>query len=91
MNLRIVITICFILLINCGGLAQDHERELALPTQLEALVEAQFPPTRCPGLSVAVASNNKVAFSKAFGLATTDLYCWKTCFRQGHIAGRFGV
>jgi serine beta-lactamase-like protein LACTB, mitochondrial len=72
MNLRIAITICFILLINCGGLAQDHERELALPTQLEALVEAQFPPTRCPGLSVAVASNNKVAFSKAFGLAELE-------------------
>src|SRR6266481_5271958 len=72
MTLRIPIAIFSILLITCGGLAQEHERELALSTQLEALIDAQFPSTRCPGLSVAVASNDKVVFSKAFGLADLE-------------------
>lgn len=72
MSLRIPIAICSILLINCGGLAQEHERDVALPTQFEALTDAQFPSTRCPGLSVAIASNNKVVFSKAFGLADLE-------------------
>ena len=66
------IAICLILLFKGGALAQEHDGDLALPARLQTLVNAQFPSTRCPGLSVAVASDNKVVFSKALGLSDLE-------------------
>lgn len=38
-----------------------------LQNDLQALVDGRFAGTKCPGLSVAVASHNEIAFSKAWG------------------------
>lgn len=47
-----------------------------LPAQdlsgLDALVEARFPATHCPGLSVALAQGNRVVYSKALGWADLE-------------------
>jgi CubicO group peptidase (beta-lactamase class C family) len=50
--------------------AEDNGR--SLPTRLEALVDARFRSTKCPGLSVAVASANEIVFSKALGTADLE-------------------
>ena len=47
--------------------AQAQTKEVSLPERLESLVNDRFEATRCPGLSVAVASQNQIVFSKALG------------------------
>lgn len=44
----------------------------SIPDRLEALIAARFESTKCPGLSVAVSSKNKVVFSKAVGMADIE-------------------
>jgi hypothetical protein len=43
-----------------------------LPQRITTLVNARFEATRCPGLSVAVASQNQIVFSKAMGTADVE-------------------
>jgi len=52
--------------------AQAQEKPTPLPSRLEALVDAQFKATSCPGLSVAVATQNQIIFSKALGMADLE-------------------
>jgi serine beta-lactamase-like protein LACTB, mitochondrial len=52
--------------------AQTQSREVSLPERLESLVNDRFEATRCPGLSVAVASHNQIVFSKALGKADIE-------------------
>jgi CubicO group peptidase (beta-lactamase class C family) len=52
--------------------AQAQDKGGPLPEHLEALVDARFGATRCPGLSVAVASHNQLVFSKALGRADIE-------------------
>ena len=52
--------------------AQTQSKEVSLPDRLESLVDGRFEATRCPGLSVAVASNNQIVFSKALGKADIE-------------------
>jgi CubicO group peptidase (beta-lactamase class C family) len=52
--------------------AQTQSKEVSLPQRLEALVNDRFEATRCPGLSVAVASQNQIVFSKALGKADIE-------------------
>ena len=47
--------------------AQDQPATIA--TRLDRIVDASFKATRCPGLSVAVSTNNLVIYSKALGLS----------------------
>lgn len=47
--------------------AQAQTKEVSLPERVESLVNDRFEATRCPGLSVAVASQNQIVFSKALG------------------------
>ena len=56
-----------LLLLTLRTWAQTQSKEVALPQRLESLVDARFDATRCPGLSVAVASNDRIVFSKALG------------------------
>jgi CubicO group peptidase (beta-lactamase class C family) len=44
----------------------------SLPQHLESLLDERFKATNCPGLSVAVASHNKIIFSKALGMADLE-------------------
>jgi CubicO group peptidase (beta-lactamase class C family) len=59
-----------VLVICLGARAQDNS--VSLSGRLEALVDARFKATKCPGLSVAVASKNKTVFSKALGIADLE-------------------
>jgi CubicO group peptidase (beta-lactamase class C family) len=52
--------------------AQTQSKEVSLPERLESLVNHRFQATRCPGLSVAVASHNQIVFSKAMGKADIE-------------------
>jgi len=52
--------------------AQTQGKEVSLPERLESLVNDRFEATRCPGLSVAVASHNQIVFSKALGKADIE-------------------
>jgi CubicO group peptidase (beta-lactamase class C family) len=49
-----------------------QSRSPDLPQRLGILVNARFEATRCPGLSVAVASHNQIVFSKALGKADIE-------------------
>jgi len=44
----------------------------AQQSNLQSLVTTRYPTTRCPGLSVAVASRNRIIFSQAFGTADLE-------------------
>ena len=44
----------------------------AIATRLGQIVDAGFKATRCPGLSVAVSTNNVIIYSKALGLADIE-------------------
>jgi CubicO group peptidase (beta-lactamase class C family) len=52
--------------------AQTQSKEASLPERLESRVNDRFEATRCPGLSVAVASHNQIVFSKAVGKADIE-------------------
>ena len=43
-----------------------------LSQRLQSLMDARFAATKCPGLSVAVASHNKIILSKAWGKADLE-------------------
>ncbi len=55
----------------CSGV-RAQSNSASLPQRLESLVNERFEATRCPGLSVAVASNNRIVFSKALGKADVE-------------------
>jgi CubicO group peptidase (beta-lactamase class C family) len=50
--------------------AQDRTEQLS--ARLGALLDQRFMGTKCPGLSVVVASGNKIIFSKAIGAADVE-------------------
>ena len=54
------------------GMAQTQSKGVSLPDRLESLVNDRFEATRCPGLSVAVASHDQIVFSKALGKADIE-------------------
>jgi len=58
------------LFICSEGRAQSNSA--SVPQRLESMVKARFEGTKCPGLSVTVASNNKIVFSKALGKADIE-------------------
>jgi len=60
-----------LLLLLCTW-AQAQIKEVSLPERLESLVNDRFEATRCPGLSVAVASQNQIVLSKALGKADIE-------------------
>ena len=63
----------FILCMNCGPvLAQERSDDLSLSARLQSLISTRHQSTGCPGLSVAVASRNKIIFSQAFGFADLE-------------------
>jgi CubicO group peptidase (beta-lactamase class C family) len=61
-----------LLLLPLCAWAQTQSKEVSLPERLESLVNDRFEATRCPGLSVAVASHNQIVFSKALGKADIE-------------------
>jgi CubicO group peptidase (beta-lactamase class C family) len=62
--------ILLILSICSSALCQSSSPDL--PQRITTLVNARFEATRCPGLSVAVASRNQIVFSKALGKADIE-------------------
>jgi len=44
----------------------------SIAQRLQTLVTERFPSTKCPGLSIAVGSKNKVTYSQAFGMADLE-------------------
>ena len=63
----------FLLCMYCGPvLAQERSDNLSLPARLQSLISNRYQITGCPGLSVAVASQNKIIFSQAFGFADLE-------------------
>lgn len=54
------------------SLALCQSNSADLPHRLESLVRERFEATKCPGLSVAVASRNQIVFSKAMGKADIE-------------------
>ena len=70
-NVRALIGSFTVVLVICLG-ARAQDNSVSLPGRLEALVDARFKVTKCPGLSVAVASKNKTVFSKALGVADLE-------------------
>ena len=50
--------------------AQDQPATIA--TRLDRIVDASFKATRCPGLSVAVSTNNLIIYSTALGLSDVE-------------------
>jgi D-alanyl-D-alanine carboxypeptidase len=70
MMLRWLLSSLFLLPL-CGW-AQTQSGEDSLPLRLKALVNDRFEATRCPGLSVAVASHNQIVFSWALGKADIE-------------------
>jgi CubicO group peptidase (beta-lactamase class C family) len=61
-----------LLLLSLCTWAQTQNDQVSLPQHLESLVNDRFEATRCPGLSVAVASHNQIVFSKALGKADIE-------------------
>jgi CubicO group peptidase (beta-lactamase class C family) len=61
-----------LLLLTLCTWAQTQSHEASLPQRLESLVNDRFEATRCPGVSVAVASHNQIVFSKALGRADIE-------------------
>lgn len=49
------------------AVAQTQTAQFASSQRLESLIDARFQGTKCPGLSVAVASQNEIVLSKAIG------------------------
>src|ERR1700688_1331886 len=70
-NVPTVVGYLSLVLLACVG-ARAQDNTVSLPGRLEALVDARFKATKCPGLSVAVASENKIVFSKAQGMADIE-------------------
>lgn len=70
-NVATVVGCVTLLLLVCLA-ARAQDDTLALSGKLEALVDARFKSTKCPGLSVAVASKNKLVFSRALGMADLE-------------------
>jgi serine beta-lactamase-like protein LACTB len=63
----------FLLFMNYGpALAQGRGDRPSLSARIQALASARYQATGCPGLSVAVASQNRVIFSQAFGFADLE-------------------
>jgi CubicO group peptidase (beta-lactamase class C family) len=60
------------LLLSLCTWAQTQNNQVSLPQHLESLVNDRFEATRCPGLSVAVASHNQIVFSTALGKADIE-------------------
>jgi CubicO group peptidase (beta-lactamase class C family) len=54
------------------SLARAQSNSVSSLQRLESQVNTQFKGTKCPGLSVAVASNNRIVFSKALGKADIE-------------------
>jgi D-alanyl-D-alanine carboxypeptidase len=69
-RLALACSLALSLFICSGTRAQSNSA--SVPQRLESLVNARFEATRCPGLSVAVASNNRIVFSKALGKADVE-------------------
>lgn len=57
------------LIFSAGGRAQSDR---AIIAQIDPIVERAFHATRCPGLSVAVSTNNLILYSKAVGFADIE-------------------
>jgi CubicO group peptidase (beta-lactamase class C family) len=68
---RAVIWLLALPLFICLG-ARAQSSNPSLSGRLESLVDARFNATKCPGLSVAVASKNEIIFSKALGMADVE-------------------
>jgi CubicO group peptidase (beta-lactamase class C family) len=62
---------CLFLLPLCTW-AQTQGKEVSLPERLHSLVKGRFEATRCPGLSVAVASHNQIVFTESLGKADIE-------------------
>ncbi len=68
---RYILPVVF--LMNYGiTMAQEAGDGLNLSARVQSLVSARYQATRCPGLSVAVASRNKVIVSQAYGMADLE-------------------
>ena len=52
--------------------AQTQNAPALMSDRLDKLVTERFTSTKCPGLSVAVATNNQIVFSKAIGMADIE-------------------
>jgi CubicO group peptidase (beta-lactamase class C family) len=53
-----------------SALAQDGQHSFS--KSLDSLLKSRFNATKCPGLTVAVATNNKIVFSRALGMADLE-------------------
>ena len=67
-----------------GSFAQDSDASLR--RRFESLLQASFPSTRCPGLSVAVARGNRIVFSGSAGLADIEQNVAMTADRAHRLA-----
>jgi CubicO group peptidase (beta-lactamase class C family) len=61
-----------LLVLSICSSARCQSSSADLPHRLETLVNARFGAARCPGLSVAVARQNEIVFSKALGKADIE-------------------
>ena len=69
---RKVLACSFVLSVFTSSWARAQSDSVPLPQRLESLVTARFVGTKCPGLSAAVALNNRIVFSKALGKADIE-------------------
>ncbi len=72
-NLIAPCTLAAILFAGAGqALAQESAGSGSLAARVRTAVGVQFEATRCPGLSLAVAADNQVIFSEAYGMADLE-------------------
>ena len=69
---RKVLACSFALSVFTSSSARAQSNSVSFPQRLESLVNGRFDGTKCPGLSVAVALNNRIVFSKALGKADIE-------------------
>lgn len=69
---RKVFACFFVLSVLTSSGARAQSNSVSLPQRLESLVNARFDGTKCPGLSLTVALNNRIVFSKALGKADLE-------------------
>src|SRR3712207_9592089 len=67
-----IVALVFCLACPIAAPAEGRGRDASLKRRVGALVGAAFKATKCPGLSVAVASRGRVVYSGAFGAADLE-------------------
>ncbi len=72
LSARMLLRLAFWLLLGSARSLGGQDATTNLEGRLSTIVDSRYPSTRCPGLSVAVARNNVIIYSKALGWADLE-------------------